>query len=155
MDNWSVHTLAEELMKAFPVLGKQVSNHLRENGEEETTLMQMRVLHQIQENSITASELAKHRRVSLQSVSVLLQGMVERGWITRVPDPTDRRQSLLQITPEGRAKAESTHIQIINYLTDLFADFSPEEVAAAQVFLPALNHILAQHLAHDDTQETI
>jgi DNA-binding MarR family transcriptional regulator len=59
--------------------------------------MQMSVLHQIRQHSITASELAKRRRVSLQSASVLIQGMVERGWIVRQPDPDDKRQFLLQM----------------------------------------------------------
>lgn len=150
---WSVHKLAEELMKIFPNLGRQISVHLRETGEEETTLMQVGVLHQIREQSTTASELAKRRRVSLQSVSVLIQGMVERGWILRVPDPADRRQFLLQITPEGLEKAEATRNQIINYLAGFFEDLTSEEIAAAQIFLPALSRILTQHMTTDNSQD--
>src|SRR5262245_21167632 len=101
----SIHMLAEELMRLFPHLGRQISIHLRESGEEETTFMQIGVLRQIQERGITASDLAKMRKVSLQAASVLVQGMVEKGWITRVTNPNDRRQFLLEITPEGLAKA--------------------------------------------------
>lgn len=147
---WSVHTLSDELMKIFPNLGRHISVHLRESGEEETTMMQVSVLHQIQEQSITASELAKRRRVSLQSASVLVQGLVERGWLIRVPNPTDRRQFLLQITPEGLVKAKAIRNQISTYLTELLADLSPDEVAAAQIFLPALSRILTQHMANDN-----
>lgn len=149
---WSVHTLAEELMRIFPNLGKQIAAHLREAGEEETTMMQVSVLHQLRENQFTASELAKRRRVSLQSASVLVQGMVERGWIVRIPDPSDRRQFLLQTTPEGLAKAEATRNQIINYLTSYLEDLSVDEIAAAQIFLPALSRILTQHMATDKTE---
>ena len=144
---WSVRTLSEELMKIFPNMGRQISSFLRESGEEETTLMQVSVLHQIQKHSMTASKIAQRRRVSLQSVSVLVQGMVEKGWIIRVPSPTDRRQFLLQITPEGVEKAEATQNQIINYLTGFLEDLSPEEIAAGQVFLPALNRILTAQMA--------
>jgi DNA-binding MarR family transcriptional regulator len=149
---WSVVTLAEELLRVFPNLGRLIALHMRESNEEETTLMQVSVLYQLQERPITASEIAKKRHVSLQSVSVLIQGMVERGWITRTPDPTDRRQSLLQITPEGMARAEIARNQIISYLADFLRDISPEEVAAAQIFLPALGRILTEHMAAHKAQ---
>ncbi|MBX3083746.1 MAG: MarR family transcriptional regulator [Anaerolineae bacterium] len=154
-DTWSVQRLAEELLRLFPNMGRQVSAFLRDSGEEETTLMQIGVLHQIKNRSITASELAKQRRVSLQSASVLVQGMVERGLIVRVPDPTDRRQFLLQVTPEGFAKAEATRHQLVNYLTDLLGDLTAQEVGAAQLFLPALTRILAKHSTADPQQQDI
>lgn len=151
-NTWTVQTLAEEVMKVFPQLGRQIAYHLKQSGEEETTLMQMSVLHQIRERSITASELAKHRRVSLQSASVLVQSMVERGWLIRIPNPHDRRQFLLEITPEGTAKAEATREQIVQFLTAFFQPFTDEEIAAAQVFLPALGRILIQHGTTDDSR---
>ncbi len=154
MDNsWSVHALAEALMKVFPTLGKQLSIHLRESGEEETTLMQVSVLHQIRAHSITASELAKRRRVSLQSASVLIQGLVERGWIVRLPNPKDRRQFLLEITPEGLAKAEAILSQATNYLATFLEGLSAEEIAAGQIFVPALTRVLVHDLAIDNTQD--
>jgi len=152
-NTWSTEMLSEELVKAFPMLGRQIAAHLRASGDEETTLMQVGVLNQIKERSTTASELAKMRRVSLQSVSVLVQGMVERGWIIRTPDPTDRRQFLLQITPEGVAKADATHNQIVGFLMQLLADVTEEEIDAAQIFLPALRRILTQHTAIENTPD--
>lgn len=128
--------------------------YMRESGEEETTLMQIGVLHQIQQDSITTSELAKRRRVSLQSASVLIRAMVDKGWLARVPDSADRRQFLLEITPEGLAKAEATRNQIISYLASFLRDLSAEEIAAAQIFLPALSRILTHRMAtDDDTQD--
>ena len=63
---WTIPILAEQLLKVFPNFGRLIASYLRESGEEETTLMQIGVLHQIQEQPITASELAKRRKVSLQ-----------------------------------------------------------------------------------------
>lgn len=148
----SVRTLAEQLMRIFPNLGRQVSSFLRDTGEEETTLMQVSVLHQIKESSLTASDIAKKRRVSLQSASVLVQGMVEKGWIVREPNPSDRRQFILQITPEGQEKAEATRNQIIHFLTGFMEHLSPEEIAAGQIFLPALYRILTDLTPANDPQ---
>jgi DNA-binding MarR family transcriptional regulator len=154
MDNTgSVHVLAENLMRIFPNLGKLMAVHLRESGEEETTLMQVSVLHQIRQHSITASELAKRRRVSLQSASVLIQGMVERGWIVRRPNPTDRRQFLLEITAEGSAKAEAILKQAVNFLATFLEDLSAEEIAAAEIFVPALSRVLTQDMASNNLED--
>lgn len=154
MDNTSViRTLAEELTRIFPALGRQIAMHLRASGEEETTMMQINVLYHIKETkqAITTSDLAKSRKVSLQAASVVVQGMVERGWLIRVPDPADRRRSLLQVTPEGVAQTEATYSQIIDFLADFLGDLSTDEVAAAQIFLPAFNRILAGRMAMGDS----
>lgn len=152
MDNTNtvvLRALAEELSKVFPAMGRQIAVYLRALGEEETTLMQINVLYQIKETQqpITISDLAKSRKVSLQAASVLVQAMVERGWLIRVPDPADRRRSLLEVTPEGVAQTETTYSQILDFLAGYLGHLSADEVAAAQIFLPALNRILAQRMA--------
>jgi DNA-binding MarR family transcriptional regulator len=127
--------------------------YLRGSGEEETTLMQIGVLHQIQEQPITASELAERRKVSLQSASVLVQGMVEKGWLMREPDPNDRRQFILQVTPEGLAKAEAVKAQITHLMEGFLEGLSDEEMKAAEVFLPALSRILANQMTNNTTPD--
>ncbi|MBA3873193.1 MAG: MarR family transcriptional regulator [Anaerolineae bacterium] len=150
---WTIPILAEELLKVFPSFGKLISSFLRESGEEETTFMQYGVLHQIQRQPITASELAKTRRVSLQAASVLVQGMVEKGWIVREPSLSDRRQFMLQITTEGLAKAEAMKTQIAHYMEGFLEGLSPEEMAAAQVFIPALGRILKNQMTSKTAQD--
>ncbi len=149
----SVLKLAEELMRLFPTLGRQIAMHMRELGEEETTLMQISVLHQIKERPLITSELAKRRKVSLQSASVLVRALADKGWLTRIPNPDDARQLLLQITPEGMKKTEATRNVIINYLATFLSEMNAEEIAAAQIFLPALSRILTQHTADENTEE--
>lgn len=151
-EQWSGHRLAEELMRVLPLLGRAMAQFMREAGEEESTMMQLGVLYQIQQQSMTASEIAKRRRVSLQAVSVLVQGLVERGWIIRVPDSKDRRQYLLQITPEGSEHAQTTLKQISVYLDSFLSEMTDEEIAAAQIFLPALNKLLSVQTEAKDTE---
>jgi len=150
---WTIPTLADELMRVFPSFGRLIALYLRESGEEETTLMQIGVLHQIQEQPITASDIAKKRRVSLQSASVLVQGMVEKGWIVREPSLSDRRQFMLQITAEGLAKAEAVKAQIAHYMEGFLEGLTPEEMAAAQIFIPALSRILTNQMTSKNTQD--
>jgi DNA-binding MarR family transcriptional regulator len=143
---WTAYTLAEELLKVMPSLGRLMASYMRDSGEEETTMMQVTVLFHLEHQTLTASELAKKRRVSLQAASVLVQGLVEKGWVLRVPDPKDRRQFLLQLTPEGLERAHSARKQVANFLAEFMQGLSEEELAAAKIFLPALNQLLLQQV---------
>jgi DNA-binding MarR family transcriptional regulator len=154
-DPWTPHTVANELLDVLPAFARIMFSHANTLGEEKTTLMQVRVLSFLMENRLTVSDLAKKRRVSLQSASTLVQGLVERGWVTRVPDPDDRRRSLLEVTPEGLTRAALARERLLRYLTTFLDSLEPDEIAAGQVFLPALRRILHKHMldAESDPSE--
>src|SRR4051794_10041080 len=152
-DEWTPYVAAKALMEIFPGLGRLMASWMRTSGEEEATMMQIGVLMHLKDQPITTSELAKRRKVSMQSASVLVQGLVERGWLTRVPDPNDRRQSLLEVTPEGLARAKVLQEQLATMIADVLAQLTPEELAAAGVFLPALRRVVASQMLPDPVPE--
>ena len=104
---------------------------------------------------MTTSDLAKMRKVSLQSASVLVQALVDRGWLTRTPDPNDRRQQLLEVTPEGAERARAVHDQMIGLIAAVVQDLTPEELQAASVFLPALHRVITTQLHPNDVTEPL
>ena len=81
--------IASELLAVIPLLNRIVAYELRKNGEDETTIVQLRVLASLNEEPLTVSELAKKRRVSLQAVSEHSQiHMIDDAFyfISPVPD---------------------------------------------------------------------
>jgi DNA-binding MarR family transcriptional regulator len=104
---------------------------------------QFRVLALLAEQPRTLSALARQRRVSLQSLGTLVQVLVERGWIVRVPDPLDRRQQQLTLSEAGRAHYERAQAQTISALLPLLATLDAERLRAVQIALPALHDALA------------
>jgi DNA-binding MarR family transcriptional regulator len=152
-DAGTPYTLAEELLELLPALGRIMFSHASVLGEGKTTFMQIRVLSFLIENRLTVSDLAKKRRVSLQSASTLVQGLVERGWVTRVSDPGDRRRSLLEVTPEGMAHARLAKEQSSRYLATFLGGLEPKEIAAGEVFLPALRRILRDYMITTDASK--
>ncbi len=147
------YMIAQMLLETLPVLGRRMAIRMREIGEEEATMMQIGVLMRIKDQAITASELAKQRKVSLQSASVLVQNMVEHGWLSREPDPNDRRQSLLQVTPEGLARAEAAQQQMLQLIAESLEGFAPEELEAAAIFLPALRRVVTANMTLEPIPE--
>jgi DNA-binding MarR family transcriptional regulator len=134
----------QELMAVLPLLNRIVAAEVRREAGEDTTMPQFRVLAHLAAGPLTLSALAKKRRVSPQSMSELVQVLVERGWIARAPDPSDRRQSLLQLTDHGRLHYERADAQTLRRLAPLMAQLSPDELAAVRLALPALRRVLTQ-----------
>lgn len=48
------------------------------------------------------SELSDHLRIAARSVTEVVDALEERGLVTRQPDPSDRRATLLTLTAEGK-----------------------------------------------------
>jgi len=52
---------------------------------------------------LRATELAAHARITKQSMGYLVDYLDARGYIERVPDPTDGRAKVVRLTPHGWA----------------------------------------------------
>ena len=49
------------------------------------------------------SVLADELRIAPRSATDVVDGLEERGWVARTPDPTDRRATVLTLTDDGAA----------------------------------------------------
>src|SRR5215216_4640710 len=96
-NRFSTEQITRELVAVLPLLNRLIGQELRAETGDETTIVQLRVLSQLIDSPMTLSALAKKRRVSLQAASEHVQGLVDRGWVTRVADANDRRQSVLHV----------------------------------------------------------
>lgn len=56
----------------------------------------------IKQKSITPGEVAHRLRTQPQALTRTFAALEEQGWMRRLPDPADGRQSLLTITASGR-----------------------------------------------------
>jgi len=54
------------------------------------------------QETITPSEVAHRLRLQPQALTRTFAALEEQGWVKRMPDPADGRQSLLIITASGR-----------------------------------------------------
>jgi DNA-binding MarR family transcriptional regulator len=140
---WTPEQATQELLQILPLLNRIVGSEVRAVAGEDTTMAQFRVLAQLAEEPRTLSALARWRRVSLQAMSGLVQALVERGWVERMPDPRDRRQQLLQLTGRGHVHYQQAQTHILQRLRPLMAALSPAELAAVAQALPALGRVFA------------
>jgi DNA-binding MarR family transcriptional regulator len=143
MDKWTPERVAHELLAVVPLLTRIVAAEVRREAGDDTTMQQFRVLTHLAEGVLTVSGLARRRRVTLQAMGELVQILVERGWIARTPDPSDRRQQLLTLTEHGQRHYERVQTRVLDQIVPLLARLNARETAAVQVALPALRRAIA------------
>jgi MarR family transcriptional regulator, lower aerobic nicotinate degradation pathway regulator len=77
--------------------------------------------------------------------------MVERGLITRTPDPEDRRKLALSITPAGEQLTKDLTPQLTSYMARLYRDFTDQDRIQFMDYLKRLVGALDSVSAEDAT----
>ncbi len=84
------------------------------------------------------TELAERARMTKQSVGEVTSDLEQRGYVERVPDPSDGRAKIIRLTERGRA-AQALGIGLIDELEEEWAErFGAERVAALREALEAI-----------------
>jgi DNA-binding MarR family transcriptional regulator len=82
--------------------------------------------------SLTPSELAACERVQRPTVARLLARMEQDGLVTRAPDPSDGRSSVISLSDEGRALLESVRSRKEAFLAQRMETLDADERATLE-----------------------
>jgi DNA-binding MarR family transcriptional regulator len=80
---------------------------------------------------LTPTELARHRMITSGGMTAALDRLERRGWIVRVPNPNDRRGSLVRLTDAGRVaidRAMDLHAETEQRLVSALGDDDAREL---------------------------
>jgi len=119
------------------------------------TMQQLRVLTMIaiDPDTATGHELAAQLKVSVATMSGLVDRLVEHGMVTRAEDPTDRRVRRLSVTPEGSATIRGLLSSAGTMPTPVLRRLPIEDLRALVQGVLALEHAMGE-LAEDHTVTT-
>ncbi|MFE7644698.1 MarR family winged helix-turn-helix transcriptional regulator [Streptomyces phaeoluteigriseus] len=81
------------------------------------------------EDLLTAGDLATRVHVTTGAVTGILNRLERAGYVTRRPDPRDRRRVRVAAEPNAVARVYALYEPYYARLGTLFADYSPEEIA--------------------------
>ena len=111
----------------------------------ELTRPEWRVLVNLAEaTSLTASELCARVPAHKTKVSRALAALEDRGWVTRRPDPQDRRVAHASLTPKGRRAFNRIRPEMEAATDALLAPLSPEERQKLDEGLKVLERLFGQ-----------
>jgi DNA-binding MarR family transcriptional regulator len=72
----------------------------------------------------------------------LLAGLVRDAYVTREDDPNDGRKHLIQLTDKGADVIERVLVERVRHIEQVFACFSPSELADQCALIEKLNYQL-------------
>ena len=143
----SVGDCAREILDVVPMVFRVIRTELRKYGAKEMSLPQFRTLAFVYRNEgASLSEVADHMALTLSTTSMLVDGLVVRGLISRREDPEDRRRMTLTLTRDGRARFESAREATMTYLERRLGQLSGSERAT----ITASMRILREHFVGGD-----
>jgi DNA-binding MarR family transcriptional regulator len=90
---------------------------------------------------LTPGELAAHERVQPPSMTRLVAGLEAAGLVARADHPTDRRQVLLAVTPDGARLLAADRRRRDEWLTRRLAQLTPDERATLRAAAPVLRKL--------------
>jgi len=119
---------ARELLEVVPVIMKDIRSEMRTRRSPDLTVPQFRTLAFVDRNRGTSlSAVANHMGLTLPSTSKLVDGLLDRGMLTREDNPADRRRVKLGVTNHGLRILETSRRGTLMYLTGKIASLSTDE----------------------------
>ena len=88
--------------------------------------------------SLTPTELARQRMMTSGGMTAAIDRVEQKGLATRVPNPADRRGSLVRLTDEGRRVVEAAMERQVETEHELVAALAPEDRERMTTLLRAL-----------------
>lgn len=82
-----------------------------------------------QDGAINVTQLTQHFRKPMPVISRGLRQLEEDGLIQRESDPTDRRKTLVRVTPKGYQDSRLCEEALSDYFDCVMARLTPEQLA--------------------------
>jgi DNA-binding MarR family transcriptional regulator len=78
---------------------------------------------------VTAGDLAERAHVTTGAVTGVLNRLERGGFVTRRPDPADRRRIRVIAVPDAAEKVRAVYEPYYTRLAELFAQYTPDQLA--------------------------
>ena len=108
------------------------------------SLAQYHVLEPLGTGPRTNRELAELAGISAPTATRIVDGLLERGWVSRVADPTDRRAVVISLTDTGRAALAKKQREYLASRRQIADALDPHEQQVAAGLLRRLAAIIEE-----------
>ncbi len=138
----SVGECAHEVLDVVPMVFRVIRAELRKHSAKEMSVPQYRMLAFVYRNEgASLSEVGDHIGLTLPTMSLLVDGLVARGLVSRRTDPEDRRRMTLTLTEAGRARLESARAATMANLEERLRQLSASDRATITTTMRMLSEL--------------
>jgi MarR family 2-MHQ and catechol resistance regulon transcriptional repressor len=124
------------LVKAFQAASKYLYAGLAETGIDDTDFRILEAL--LNKGPLPVNTIGPKVFLTPGSISTAVDRLVERGLVSRVESPEDRRVRVVSLTPKGKRLIEPVFRKHAVEIRKVFADTSPKELRALETTLKKL-----------------
>jgi DNA-binding MarR family transcriptional regulator len=89
----------------------------------------------------TQRELSEFLRLDPSQIVALIDDLQDRGWVTREPDPQDRRVNVVAVTKAGRAAFARARARVQRHQREHFSVLDHDEIAVLRGLLRRLARV--------------
>lgn len=115
--------------KTMAETNRKVISWISASLEDGLTIQQYFILQQFADDErMTSSLLAERMEVKPSAITVIIDRLVQNGFVERFADPGDRRVTLLKLTEKGVAALEKVRNQFLDVTARLLAVLDESEV---------------------------
>jgi len=134
---------ALRLTQVVPHIMALIGGEVRQFGQsQQLSPTQFHVLKAIQHGAVQPSELARRLRVSMSSMTDVVDLLVDRGLVVREADPADRRQVRLALTPAGDQLYTTAWASVRAFLQEHLQALTPAQQTRLLAALDDLERVL-------------
>ena len=120
-------------MKAFQAAAKYLYAGLEETGLDDTDFRILEAL--LNKGPLPVNTIGPKVNLTPGSISVAVDRLLDRGLVSRVESPEDRRVRVVSLTPKGKALIAPVFRKHAVEIRKMFADASPKEVRSLETIL--------------------
>src|SRR5512139_1559729 len=137
----SPEACAQEILEVVPTVMRAIRAEMRRHRTADLSVPQFRTLAFIDRKAdASLSDVAEHIGLTLPSMSKIVDGLVNRKFVTRQTHPTDRRRMTLTLTTRGQTALQASRAATRACLAEELAALSDRQrdtvVQAMEILRP-------------------
>jgi len=142
MPSISLDECARQVLETVPLVMRAVRAEMRRHRAADLSVPQFRTLTFLNRQAgASLSQVAEHIGLTLPSMSLLVDGLVERKLILRNTHTADRRRVTLTLTARGQSVLEAAHDAALAALAGKLAALSAQDRAIVVQAMQALRPV--------------
>jgi DNA-binding MarR family transcriptional regulator len=134
----------DEIAEALPQRSAELSRLFLTRTTACVSRTEVGVLRHLRAGPRRITELAADERVTQPAITLLVNRLAERGWVERVPDPTDRRAVLVSLTSAGNEVFEQLRAEYRALLHEEMASLEDSEVETLAAAVAVLDKLIGR-----------
>ena len=134
----------DEIAEALPQRSSALSRLFLTRSTVCVSRTEVGVLRTLNDGPRRITELAAEERVTQPAITLLVNRLEERGWVKRIPDPSDRRAVLVSLTPKGEETFAQLRAEYRALLHEEMATLDDAEVETLATAVEILDKLIAR-----------